>query len=270
MNSYEEKQEAKRARLERAAETANAEASRRFDAAREAVAGIPLGQPILVDHHSAPRHRAALRRQDTNMRKGVEALANAEELARRAAAVGTGGISSDDPDAVEKLTDKRTDLERERDLMKAANAFYKKHKTLDGFDAPASLIENGLSVLRHQPYYGVPFPPYALQNIGARIRSAAKRAARIEKVEAIAEVQGEPKSTTYPKGGTVIEDPADNRVSVKFPARLSRDDYKRVRSAGFVWSPTRDAFTRKYSTAAIYNANKLAETLPSTEGSTNG
>lgn len=263
MNSYEAKQEAKRARLERAADNANAEASEAFDRARAATAGIPLGQPILVDHHSAGRHRAALRKSDNAMRRGVEATKRAEELARRAEAVGTGGISSDDPDAVEKLDDKRTDLEKERDLMKACNRHYKKTGTLDGFEAPADFIENARSYLR---FSGVPFPTFALSNIGARIRHAAKRVARIERVAEIAEAQGEAKTTTHPKGATVIEDPADNRVSVKFPSRLSRDDYKRVRSAGFVWSPTRDAFTRKYSTTAIYYANKLAELLPSTEG----
>ncbi|VVE56956.1 methyltransferase type 11 [Pandoraea aquatica] len=55
-------------------------------AARESVAGIPMGQPILVGHHSEACHRRALERQDTNMRKAIETAERAESWARRAAA----------------------------------------------------------------------------------------------------------------------------------------------------------------------------------------
>lgn len=44
----------------------------RFQAAHDAVGGIPFGQPILVGHHSEGRHRAALKRHDRNMHKGIE------------------------------------------------------------------------------------------------------------------------------------------------------------------------------------------------------
>ncbi|MGR9587118.1 DUF3560 domain-containing protein [Pandoraea sputorum] len=54
-------------------------------AARDSVAGIPLGQPILVGHHSEARHRRALERQDTNIRKAIETGKRAESWARRAA-----------------------------------------------------------------------------------------------------------------------------------------------------------------------------------------
>ena len=69
MNSHEAKQEAKRARLARAAERASAEAETLFTSARREVDGIPPGQPILVGHHSEGRHRGALRRHDSKMRK---------------------------------------------------------------------------------------------------------------------------------------------------------------------------------------------------------
>lgn len=43
-------------------ESALAESGRRWNAALSATAGIPLGQPILVGHHSERRHRNALAR----------------------------------------------------------------------------------------------------------------------------------------------------------------------------------------------------------------
>jgi hypothetical protein len=255
MNAHEQKQEARRERLERAAARAEAAASDAFKRARAAVAGIPFGQPILVDHHSAPRHRAALKRQDSAMRRGSELTKLAKQLRDAANGVGTAGISSDDPEAVEKLTEKGSDLEQRRDDMKKANAYYKAHGTLEGCDIPASVRASGESVLRHQAYYGKPFPPYALQNIGARIRDAAKRAEKIER-------QRERTTTTEQAGAATITDDAEQgRVLLKFPARLSTEHYKLVRSRGFVWSPSRDAFVRMSSTAALYHARELARLI---------
>lgn len=197
------------------------------------------------------------------MRKGCEASDRAAELEHRAAAVGTGGISSDDPEAVEKLTDKVSELEAKRDAMKSANTHYRKNGNLDGWDGPAELAKHGMETLRISPYHKVPFPSYALQNIGARIRDAAKRAARLERQQ---ERAGEPTMETI-GSATVTQDAADNRVLLRFPARLSKSDYQQVRTAGFVWSPTRGAFVRKLSATAIHVARELAGRLPTGDGS---
>jgi hypothetical protein len=54
------------------AESRKQESARRFDAAHNAVAGIPPGQPILVGHHSERHHRADLDRHERNMRAAFE------------------------------------------------------------------------------------------------------------------------------------------------------------------------------------------------------
>lgn len=250
MNAYEWKQERRRERLEARAARLSAEGQRSLASAREAVAGIPPGQPILVDHYSAPRHRAALKRHDQRMRKGFALMDEAAEAARRAASVGDGGISSDDPDAVAKLADKRTALEVERDEMKAANVWFRKHQTLDGAPVSEACVKRAQTGLR---FHGVPFPSYALTNIGARIRDAAKRAARIVAVQAM-----EPSEETV-AGCRITIDPDDNRITITFPARLDREAYKAVRGFGFLWSPTRNGFTRKIGANAAWAARHLAE-----------
>lgn len=270
MNAYEMKQENRRARLERAADRAEQGAQDAFNRARSAVDGIPFGQPILVGHHSEKRHRAALARQDSAMRRGCELDKLAKELRARAAGVGDAGISSDDPDAVEKLTDKRTDMERLRDDMKRANAHWKKLKTLDGCDIPDDVRKKGLSNLRvWNGVYLVPFPPYALSNLGARIRDAAKRAKRLEARAVVVEFfqateAGNP--TEQVAGATIEQDHADNRVLLRFPARLSKPGYKVVRSYGFLWSPTRNAFVRKFTGDGVtWNARRCAEAVAKLE-----
>ena len=106
MNPYERKQEEKRQRLLDTAEKAKKRSDSAHDRAQTIADGIPMGQPILVGHHSEKRHRADLRRIDNGYRKAFEESDRAEELERRAEAVGTGGVSSGDPDAVAKLEQK--------------------------------------------------------------------------------------------------------------------------------------------------------------------
>lgn len=88
--------EAERQRRERAAERAErltdrAERAERKAASREASAqriadGIPLGQPILVGHHSEGRHRRDLARINGNHEKAYELRQKADGLRRAAAA----------------------------------------------------------------------------------------------------------------------------------------------------------------------------------------
>lgn len=86
---------AERQRRERAAEraeqlNARAERAERLAASREASAhqiadGIPLGQPILVGHHSEGRHRRDLARMNSNQEKAYELRQKADGLRHAAA-----------------------------------------------------------------------------------------------------------------------------------------------------------------------------------------
>lgn len=257
MNAYEWKQEQRRARLESRAARLSVQSDATFSNARRALDGIEPGQPILVGHHSEKRHRRALQRHDDRMRKGFALMDAAADAARKAASAGTGGISSDDPDAIAKLADKRSDLERLRDDMKAANAYWRKHGTLDGApiaEATRKKADSNIAFQRH--WYPtrapVPFESFTLTNLGARIRDAAKRA------EQIVAVQAMERTEETVNGCTIVVDPDDNRVLLTFPARLDRDAYKAVRSYGWLWSPSRNAFVRKIG-GAIHSARLLAE-----------
>jgi hypothetical protein len=76
--------EARQDRYEHRAERQEGESEGQYARYRQIADSIPLGQPILVDHYSAPGHRRALQRMDTAMRKSVEASKEAEEAARLA------------------------------------------------------------------------------------------------------------------------------------------------------------------------------------------
>lgn len=54
------------------AENAQRRSLELYNASHDAVSNIPMGQPILVGHHSERRHKRALERSDRNMHKSIE------------------------------------------------------------------------------------------------------------------------------------------------------------------------------------------------------
>ena len=119
MNDFESERAAKAARFRQLAEKhANIATGRHF-AARERLEVIPVGQPILVGHHSEKRHRKDLTRIDEHFAKAKEHHDKAEYFRRRAAAAESNVIIfSDDPDATEKLVDKIERLKKRQGVMK--------------------------------------------------------------------------------------------------------------------------------------------------------
>ncbi len=68
------------------AESRRRQAGAAFDAAHRLGDAIPLGQPILVGHHSEGRHRRDLTRIDSAMRRGIESEKMADYHEQRAEA----------------------------------------------------------------------------------------------------------------------------------------------------------------------------------------
>lgn len=243
MNSYEQKQERRRERLEEAAERARREGEARVNRGREMLDAIPFGQPILVGHHSEKRDRNYRNRAWNNMGKGFESLERAKELEARAAAVGSGGISSDDPDAVAKLREELAELNAKQERMRAANkiirgALPRRQKDrlerdpatgatvlVKAAEVPAdpakieravtALIELGFpdGVARElfKPDFcgRIGYPDYALKNNGANMRRVEGRIAQLEqreraKAAIAAEVEAAAEAGAPPPNETVI------------------------------------------------------------------
>lgn len=140
---------------------------------------IPMGQPILVGHHSEGRARRDVARMRSLADKTVEHGRMAEHHASRAEGIERqlrGSIFSDDHDAIEQLDAKIAKLEAERDRIKAYNKTCKKgqpHGDLSILDERqrAQLV----SYFRSWPG-GVKDGRWpSLTNLGAKIRSAQKR-----------------------------------------------------------------------------------------------
>ena len=126
-----------------------------------------------------------------------------------------GGISADDPAAVEKLQKKLESLERSQLIMKEVNAYYRKHGTLDDCallspDQIERLKSSMAASWRSSPK---PFESYQLTNNNAEIRRIK---ARIEEVSKRAEQDF---SGWEFDGGHVEMNREDNRLQVFFDGK---------------------------------------------------
>lgn len=268
MNSYEMKQEARRARLEAAAERARARAAAAYKRAdlREEASGIPFGQPILVGHHSEGRHRAAIRRADNAMRRSIAEDKRAGELAARADAVGTGGISSDDPDAVAKLREKLAGLENDQKRMKAGNALVRARlrkskpigeaeylERMAALDIPAKAA---LGLLDADFAGRVGFPSYALSNNNAEIRRVTLRIKALAAKDFDAPAK---KRVVQTDAGEVeiIENFEENRLQLVFDGKPDADVRAALKSCGFRWAPSVKAWQRQLNNGARYAADRV-------------
>jgi hypothetical protein len=247
MNHYERKQEAKRERLLAAADRAEAQSEAAYKRAdmREEVSGIPFGQPILVGHHSEGRHRAAIRRADNAMRASIEADKRAKELRGRAESVGQGGISSDDPDAIQKLQAEIGAASERQEKMKATNVAWRKAGNKAGRQADGSWIDQ-------------PFAPFQLSNNSANIKRMEKRIAQLQaNAKRAEEAGGEEKRVRYQGICEVVENFDENRLQIVFDGKPSAEVRGELKSNGFRWAPSQEAWQRQLNNGARYAAKRF-------------
>lgn len=277
MNSYEQKQENRRARLEAAADRAEDRSNAAYKRAdmSEETTGIPFGQPVLMGHHSEGRHRATIKRADNAMRKSIEEDKRAKELRGKAASVGTGGISSDDPDAIAKLQAKLADLELSQTNMKAANRIVRKWskkgvtpetegETFDAYAAELAGVADHYSpaVAREflKPQWGnagpIGFAPYQLTNLNAKIKATKQRIAKLEKAST-----AETKRYEFQGICEVVENVEENRLQFVFDGKPSAEVRGIMKAHGFRWAPSQEAWQRQLTGNARYSARLALKAL---------
>lgn len=171
--------------------------------------------------------------------------------------VGTGGISSDDPDAREKLAEKIAKLQKLQDTMKAVNAYYKKNKTLEGCPdlTPAQAAKLTAYMgdgWRQDPR---PFESYQLTNNNANIRRLQKRLDEMKRLEE------KPLDGWTFDGGRVEANADENRLQVFFDEKPDEEKRGEMKRNGFRWAPSAGAWQRQLARNAVYNAKHFISFL---------
>ena len=247
---YAARQEARKERLEKRVDKLDAQSTAAYEGARETLSGFPMGQPILVGHHSERGHRRALDRADNKMRRSVELGKQAGECRAAAAAVGTGGISTVDPEAIELLQEKLTELQTAHETRKRVNRIIRKHLPITNSDEVADEIVTGgllgrtearsILDLSAPPRGQIGYPDYQLRNATAEIRRLKQRIASIEALRAAPPVEhiGDGWSVRTENGQVQVH-VAGSTTPCEIRAILKR--------AGFKWSRYSGCWVRKYT-----------------------
>lgn len=178
MSQYEDRRQAKADRYREWADKADARGAAAGNQARTLSDFIPMGQPILVGHHSEKRHRKALERIDNGYRRAVEEGDKADRHNARAAHIENDtAIHGADPEAVTKLKEKIAEVDARRDRMKAFNVTARKgapdYDLLNDRER-----ENILSVAKVQAWAlakGGGFPSYVFSNLSGNLRRYKQR-----------------------------------------------------------------------------------------------
>ena len=269
-NDYEIKISGRIERYLRLAERAREEAARYRGMADKISGLIPLGQPILVGHHSERRHRRDLDRIQRWYRKQIELNQEADEYERKAkAAEESHSVSSDDPEAVAKLKEKLASLEAKQESMKQANKLFK----AGGWEALAGLLDPE-EIKDCKRYFQfsqsqVPYPSFALQNNNgnmARIRQRIEQLKQRPAEKTQEEIKGD--------GFRVVECPDDNRIRIYFDSVPSPEIRGILKHNGWRWSPTAGAWQRQLNAngrnSAEHVISRLEGTISTGEGDRSG
>jgi len=237
MNSYEAKIEAKRENFKRLAKKARKESSQAYEQAHKIGSIIPFGQPILVGHHSEGRHRRDIEKINNNMRKSIEEDKKAEYYENKAENYGEYKISSDDPEAIQKLKEKLKNMEAAREEMEAINKEYKRYKgNIDSMNISDELKITLREDKAFQKKWGGRsttriIGPFKLSNLGVNIRRIKQRIEELEKKK------NDITTEEIINNIRIVDNVEDNRVQIFFNGKPADEIRKNLKSSGFRWSP---------------------------------
>jgi len=273
MNHYEERKQARIDGYRAKSASAARKSSDLTKQSTDMLSHIPLGQPILVGHHSEKADRSYRAKADNKMRRGVEEADKAGYYADKAeAAENNTAISSDDPEAITKLEAQLAACKANQEQMKAANAYYRKHKTMKGYadisDEGADKIDK--KIKDDYSFNRQPYPSYRLTNNSANIRRITKRIAGLKKRDSLLAADGNDENTAALSGwefdgGSVEMNAEYNRIQIFFDSKPDEETRRELKSNGFKWAPSQGAWQRQINANALFAVKRIKCIQPNAE-----
>jgi frataxin-like iron-binding protein CyaY len=230
MKDYNERKELRKERLKAGIEKSKKEIESLNKRGNDISRFIPLGQPILIGHHSEKRHRRDIEKLNNYTKKRIEEYNKVEYYENKINSIENNNvISSDDPDAIIKLKEKLSKLEKLQEALKERNKQARKNKTEK-------------------------VPAYELSNNNQNMNSIKKRIALLESK------QNDLTKTILEKDGLkIIDNVEENRLQIIFDEKPAEEIRTKLKQNGFKYSYTNNAWQRFRSSSAVYTAKKLFE-----------
>ena len=179
----------------------------------------------------------------------------------------TLAVKSDDPEVLDFLRAKLAGLEEAHTLMVSANAYYRKNKTLEGFegipaDTMAWITRPGVYLPGGRngdgsplAFYGKPFPTYELTNSNANIKRVKQRIETLEAVKASKPIEEEHDGYTYRENAEAM------RVQFRFDGKPDDETMALLKRNGFRWAPSLGVWQRQLNDNGKYAAHRVMEVL---------
>lgn len=179
----------------------------------------------------------------------------------------TLAVKSDDPEVLDFLRAKLAGLEEAHALMVSANAYYRKNKTLEGFegipaDTMAWITRPGVYLPGGRngdgsplAFYGKPFPTYELTNSNANIKRVKHRIETLEAVKASKSIEEEHDGYTYRENAEAM------RVQLRFDGKPDDETRALLKRNGFRWAPSLGVWQRQLNDNGKYAAHRVMEVL---------
>lgn len=211
---YGERRAEKLDRYEELANKNHIKSKSEFDHSTQLADMIPMGQPILVGHHSERGHRNHLKKIDNAMRKSIEASKKADYYESKVKNLENNyAISQDDPEAIKRLKEKIASLEEQKAKTKALP------------NKP-----------RDYSFSDVDMRSVHLTSLGAEIRRCKKRIETLKKLDKVEAQEWKNNDITL----EVNKD--ENRIMVFFPYKPDEETRAKLKRHGFRWSPRNTAW----------------------------
>lgn len=182
-----------------------------------------------------------------------------EAILDKIKSIGTGPVDLTDPHARELLDDQLQKLQKKLEDDKALNAYYRKHKSFEGFpglsaETAAKLSADFADTRQRCPWIDKPIPDYELTSLRGKIKRVQARIAELDKLQ---QAQAEPNPATDYDGFQLIRNAAENRLQIIFDEIPDPDMREKLKGSGFRWSPRNQAWQRQLTD----NAERAAKSI---------
>lgn len=213
---------------------------------------IPMGQPILIGHHSEKADRRYRDKIHHTFGKSFQAADKANYYEEKAKTIESNhAISSDDPEALNKLREKLNELEKMQTFMKAANKCIRSKDKAAFLQLAYGTEENWEALNQPDVMNHIGFAGYRLTNNSSNIRRIKDRIKQLEKLTSLTTTE------TTIGGIRILSNVEANRVQIFFPSKPEETMRDRLKQNGFRWSPSEGAWQRQLSNYAYRLAMDL-------------
>lgn len=228
------------------------ESDRLWEKADDMASIIPMGQPILVGHHSEKGDRRYRGKIDDTRRKSIVASEKSEYYADKAEGIkANDAIFSDDPNALEKLEAKLKSLSDLADFMKNANACIRKKDRAGFLLLPMASEQMWEELHGEKRFGGFGFAGFTLSNNSAERRRLKQR------IEKLKEQDERTAIDTTIGEARLLENREANRLQILFGQKPEQPVIAQLKAHGFRWCRSEGAWQRHISTGALYWARKI-------------